>query len=583
MEEYMRKFTVLNVVLLLSLILGACTTTQATPAKETVVVKETQIVKETQVVKETQKVEVVVTATPVPEVVVPPVTVKIFAPQAAERDMATNTFSLLLEKKFNVKFEWTTTTYDGTSAREKRNLALASGDYPDLFMLIPWIDQFSPVDLLKYGQQGVLVPLNDLIDQYAPNIKAALGKYPDFKGMTVSPDGTIWGLPQLIQCYHCSYGNKYWINTKWLKKLNLEMPKTTEEFKAVLEAFKTKDPNGNGKADEVPLSGAIMDYGTRPIPFLMDGFIYDDDRTYLILNNGKVETIANKPEYKEGLAYVKGLYDAGLIDPGAFTNNAEAYSALGNNADAELLGVGAGMHPAIFVSSFGDASAKPYAYDYDPLPPLQGPHAAFSTILTSMVPGATFVLTNKASKEVQIAAIKMVEYMFTFEGHMNGIFGVKDVDWRDPLPGETANNLNVKPLYFDIPLGPGETDPNRFWGAGAQYFDDVAIRDAWVQSTNIYSDEGYEHRLLLATDLYNGKQDPNLFPFWAVWPDPTVADEQALLKTNITDYINTNALAFVTGSKSLDKDWDAYVKGLDNLGLARYLEINQKTYDASKK
>lgn len=116
----------------------------------------------------------------------------------------------------------------------------------------------------------------------------------------------------------------------------------------------------------------------------------------------------------------------------------------------------------------------------------------------------------------------------------------------------------------------------------AQYLDDVAIRDAWVQSSDIYTDDGYEHRLLLATDLYNGHQSPDLYPFWLIWPDPTVADEQALLKQNINDYINSSTLAFVTGSMNIDTDWDGYVQGLDNLGLARYLEINQAAYDAYK-
>ena len=83
----------------------------------------------------------------------------------------------------------------------------------------------------------------------------------------------------------------------------------------------------------------------------MNGFIYDDDRTYLILNDGKVDTVANKPEWKEGLTYIKSLVDAGLIDPGAFTQNAEAFKKIGDNADAELLGAGAGMHPAIFVTT----------------------------------------------------------------------------------------------------------------------------------------------------------------------------------------------------------------------------------------
>ena len=510
-----------------------------------------------------------------------PVTINIFAPQSADRDLATNAFSLSLEEMFNVKFNWTTTTYDNTSASEKRNLALASGDYPDLFMLIPWVDQFSQIDLLKYGQQGVIRPLNDLIDQYAPNIKAAMEQFPALKAFATAPDGTIWGMPQFIECYNCSFANKMWVNTRWLKALNIPTPVTTEDFKNMLGAFQEQDANGNGQPDEI-LGGAIMDYGTRPIPYLMNAFIYDDDRTFLIVNDeGMVDTVANKPEWKEGLAYIKSLFDAGVLDESAFTNYADAYSALGNNAAAELLSAAAGMHPHIFVNCFGAADTKPYCYDYDPLPPLVGPEGAqFATYLHNTVPGATFVLTNKASEEVQIAAIKMLDYMFTVDGHLAGIFGIKDDDWREPVEGELANNQAVEPLYYDIHKDPDT--PNNFWGAMAQYLDNVAIRDAQVQSPDIYSDDGYEHRLQVATDLYNGHESPNLYPYWLIWPDPTVADEQALLKQNINDYINSNTLAFVTGSLNLDTDWDSYVEGLNNLGLARYLEISQAAYNTYK-
>jgi putative aldouronate transport system substrate-binding protein len=510
-----------------------------------------------------------------------PITINIFAPQSAERDLETNVFSLALEEMFNVDFNWTTTTYDNTDASEKRNLALASGDYPDLFMLIPWVDQFSQIDLLKYGQQGVILPLNDLIDQYAPNIKAALEAHPALRAFATAPDGTIWGMPQFIECYHCTFANKMWVNSAWLEALNIPTPVTTEDFKNMLIAFQEQDANGNGEPDEI-LGGAIMDYGTRPIPYLMNAFIYDDDRTHLIVNDdGMVDTVANKPEWKEGLTYIRSLYDAGVLDESAFTNNADAYSALGNNAAAELLAAAPGMHPHIFVNCFGAEDTKPYCYDYDPIPPLVGPAGAqFATYLHGTLPGATFVLTNKASEEVQIAAIKMLDYMFTFDGHMAGIFGIKDIDWRDPLPDELANNQSVDPLYKTITNDPATT--NNYWGAMAQYLDDVAIRDAWVQSSDIYTDDGYEHRLQLATDLYSGHESPNLYPYWLIWPDPAVADEQALLKQNITDYINSNTLAFATGSLNLDTDWDSYIEGLNSLGLARYLEISQAAYDAYK-
>lgn len=47
------------------------------------------------------------------------------------------------------------------------------------------------------------------------------------------------------------------------------------------------------------------------------------------------------------------------------------------------------------------------------------------------------------------------------------------------------------------------------------------------------------------------------------------------------DYINQNALQFVTGAADLETGWDAYVAGLEQLGLPRYLEIMQASYDAS--
>jgi putative aldouronate transport system substrate-binding protein len=510
-----------------------------------------------------------------------PVTIKIFSPQDPTGDLPTNSFTKEAEEMFNIKFEWQTTPFDGNSAKEQRQISLASGDYPDLFMLIPWIDQFSQLDLLKYGQQGVVIPLNDLIKEYAPNVQAALDNYPDFKAIATAPDGNIYGLPQLIECYHCSYANKLWVNTKWLDKLGLAMPTTTEEFQAMLEAFKTQDPNGNGIADEVPLSGSIEDYGVRPIPFLMNGFIYDDDRTYLILNDGKVDTVANKPEWKEGLTYIKGLYDAGLIDPGAFTQNAaDGLKKIGDNADAQLLGAATGMHPAIFVTT---SDGSPYGADYSVIPPLQGPHAAYSTYLPNTVPGATFVLTNKASPEAQIAAIKLVDYMFTEEGQLRAHFGVEGRDWRRPQEGDVANNKDVEPIFFDIPLALGEEPHNADWGAIAQYFQPKSFRDGWVQATDIFTSAGYERRLQEATDLYADKQSPDYFPFWTVWPDPATADAVAMQRQNITDYINQNALQFVTGVKDLDADWDSYVAGLEQLDLAGYLAAMQANYDAGAK
>jgi putative aldouronate transport system substrate-binding protein len=537
----------LSILLASSLMLAACSTQKGSESASDTKGNATDSSKKTEVSK--------------------PVTLKLFA--HSDSDLSQNSFSKSVEEKFNIKFQWQ--TVPGAGAAEKRQISLASGDYPDLYMLIPWIDKFSQIDIQRNAQQGIVIPLNDLINQYAPNIKAALDKNPYYKTMNTAPDGKIYGLTELNECYHCSYPNKMWINSSWLKKLNLQMPKTTDEFKQVLQAFKTKDPNGNGKADEVPMSGV----GVGMLPFLMNGFIYNDGKNYLTLNNGKVDTAANKDEWKQGLQYVKSLYDEGLLDKNALIDNWDAFNKLANNG---VLGAGTATHPYSFVKG-GTDNAK----NYDAVPPLTGPKASYATYNYPVDPGATFVLTNKASKEAQIAAIKLVDYLFTQDGQIRGHFGEEGLDWRKPQSGDVAIDKSLTPILATIPLKDGEKPHNSSWGALAQYFQPKEFRNAWVASTDIYDQAGYERRLKEATDLYNGKQPKEVFPQWAIWIDPSVADESAMLQTNIKNYVDQGALKFITGNKDLNKDWDEYVNGLDKLNLKRYLDIMQQSYDKSFK
>src|SRR5690625_6224405 len=79
----------------------------------------------------------------------------------------------------NVDITWNQVPADGLD--EKRNLALASGDLPDAF----YAANISIADLQKYGDQGTFITLNDMIDEYAPNITKVIDDNPDIrKGLT---------------------------------------------------------------------------------------------------------------------------------------------------------------------------------------------------------------------------------------------------------------------------------------------------------------------------------------------------------------------------------------------------------------
>jgi putative aldouronate transport system substrate-binding protein len=404
--------------------------------------------------------------------------------------------------------------------------------------------------------------------------------------MATAPDGKIYGMPQWVDCFHCSYPDKLWMNSAWLKKLGLEQPKTTEDLRKVLQAFKTQDPNGNGKADEIPLSANLRD---SLIPYLMNAFIYDPqgqnnsggNNTTLVLNNGKVDLQANKDGWREGLRYINSLYKEGLIDKGAFTQNPDAMQQQGNHGGSVILGSGTVMHSGIFVT-IGSADGRDK--QYDAVPPLTGPSGGnYASYVFPSIPGATFVLTSKATPEKQIQAIKMLDYIFTDEGQNNGQFGTEGKAWTKPGPGDVALDKSLKPSFKQIPLKPGSKPRNSGWGPLAQYNNTAKYRNSEVIDTDISSQAGYERKLFEATKLYAGHEDKaQIYPFWKVWIDPSLASEVATLQTNLENYVQQNALQFITGSKNLDTDWDAYVKGLDGLGLKRYLEIQQTAYDKVK-
>ncbi|GAA0459851.1 hypothetical protein Ade02nite_13970 [Paractinoplanes deccanensis] len=511
------------------------------------------------------------------------VIISVMSPADADTKLDTNTATKALSDKFKIQFQFQSTNQDGGAAKEKRQISLASNDYPDLFLLVPWVDAFTKVEVQKLGRQGVAVPLEDLIKENAPNIQKALDSNATLKAMSVSPDGHIYALPQWSDCYHCAYPDKLWINSSWLKKLNLQMPKTPEELRTVLKAFKTQDPNGNGKADEIPMTTSVGD--SSLIGYLMGAFAYNPVganngiRSLLELNGDKVETPVDKANFKAGLKYINSLYKDGLIDPASFTQNAEALQAIGNNPKAVQIGSAPVLWPGIFVQ-LGQKDGRDK--QYDAVPPLTGPDGTSYTGYTPTTStGYTFMLTNKSSKEARVAAIKMLDYLYTEEGLLNTMVGPENVAWVKPGPGDIALDEKAKPIYKA--LNSAEVPKNVGWNALAQYNVTLAFRNGLVVPKDIYSEQGLERRLFEATKQYEPHADKSLvFPEVSIWVSDSEASELATLKTNLDSYVSQGQLAFITGSKNIDTEWDTWVKGLDGVGMKRYLEINQKAYDQYK-
>ena len=163
------------------------------------------------------------------------VTISAFVAQSSWiSDLIDNEATKELEKRTNVHLDLQVVL--GEAAAEKKSLLLASGDYPEIF----FSGGFSKEDQLLYGmEQGIFQPINDLIDSQGVNVKKVMAHYPELRGGLTAPDGNIYGLPHINECFHCTYSQKMWYNKQWLDDLGLAVPTTTEEFYQVLLAIKT--------------------------------------------------------------------------------------------------------------------------------------------------------------------------------------------------------------------------------------------------------------------------------------------------------------------------------------------------------
>ncbi|WP_337099954.1 extracellular solute-binding protein [Paenibacillus sp. YIM B09110] len=501
-----------------------------------------------------------------------PVPLTVFMAGNPEVDYDTNSFTKELSERLNVDLE--ILVNNSQVIKEKRQLSLTSGDYADVFLL-DWTDIITPAEQMKLGQQGVLIPLNDLIEEHAPNIKKLIDDIPYYKEGVTAPDGNIYGLASINECYHCSYPAKMWVNTEWLKALNMELPKTTEEFRQMLVAFKNNDLNNNGTKDEVPFSSLKGEFFT----YLMNAFMYSDGiaGSFLQVNDGKAELVADKPEFKEGLKYLTSLYKEGLIDPGAMTNEWDAFRSLTNRDGIAMVGAIAAMHPFVFAA--GD---NPINTQYAALPPLTGP-AGHSTAQYGgeQIFGAAFAITNKASKEQQIAAIKLADYLASEEGTLRATFGEKDVNWVDG--GDSDIDLNGSKAKFKVLSLPAEESAklNNIWGEVGTFVKTKEFRASQAADQNELTPAGYELRLFNATKLYDGHQPQEIVP-GALFIDEADLMDYGLIQTNIKKYIEENAYKFITGNKNLDKDWEEYVKGFKKLDAERYVSITQTAMDNQK-
>jgi len=476
------------------------------------------------------------------------------------------------EKTMNIKFN--VQLIDTGAQKEKINLMFAANEFPDFFYGV----DFSTSDIIRYGQiEKQLMALNPFVEKYGSNMKKAFAEKPEVKAQTTCPDGNIYALP--------GYGAdpysvpRVWINNVWLNKLGLKIPQTLDELYTVLKAFRERDPNGNGKQDEIPMSGGEKELNPSSLIYSALGFpvVNSVGNTVEpvkkpVLKDGKVVIPAGDPLYAEYIKYMAKLFKEGLLDNDFFTNKTVQIRAKG----AELrVGVHADSAPYLTTANNWK--------DYEALNPLTSQWNN-KKVWSKPQDFIANRLAIPSSCKYPEAAIRFADFFFSDKGSVYSWLGPKkgDPDTLGITNGWYINEKGVR--VYDLPDGVksnydfviGSVAPGGSSRLGNNYFDTALEKLYNVKALRTENEVTWRESM----DKYVMPHTTAIYP--VVYFDQKQNDRVLELTTTINDYVTMMSAKLITGAEPIS-NIDSYFTQVKKLGIDELTKLYQDAYENYKK
>lgn len=448
------------------------------------------------------------------------------------------------------KFAFEIQSLDRNVMDEKINIMLSTNAYPDVFYKMG----FSKDEVEKYGMQGIFIPLNDLIEEYAPNLTKLMEERPIIRETITSADGNIYALPG-VNLESVAAPGSMWINQEWLNRLELDMPTNMDEVYEVLKAFKEQDANGNGDPnDEIPYMIA------NPAAGLIRAWLPQfgqrvDIASQTVEQDGKLVSFHTMDVYKESLAWLTKVYAEGLMEPNVFVNNINQAQAIGTVAD--VTGLTGAASPITYT---GSDNAEKFV----------GLPAFYEDAYyrSSGVAYGTMTITDTC--KTPELAIQWADQFYDEENAKVIWMGVEGVNYE---------YTNDEKTEFEWILEDGETVTNM-----RQKYCFHGTYEMPSLSPEIYTNgtsDAVQKITLAARDEKLSKIDEgDYFPILNYTADEI--KEIATLMADLTPYLDNYTSQVAAGGLDLDSTWDDYVATLNQMGMERVMELRNAAYDRAK-
>ena len=435
---------------------------------------------------------------------------------------------------------------------EAFNLLLAEKVLPDIIEN-NWLDYSGGPE--KAIKDGIIIPLNDVIEQYCPNLKAYLETHPEIDAMVKTDDGTYYCFPFIRGGDALLTSTGLVLREDWLEELHLEIPETIEEWEVVLTAFKEE----KNAAAPFTFQYSLENF-TNNNPW---EYAYGVSRNFYLDDRGKIVYGAVQDGYKEYLQLMNKWMKQGLIDVDLLTLTGEQVVAKLTNgsAGASFGYCGSGMGNWI---NAGKAKDENYNLVAAPYPTLdKGTKPEMGQRDNNYI-GIGSAAISTSCENIELAA-RLLDYAYSEEGHILYNFGEEGTSYE--LRNEEPNYTG---LLLDNPDGISVTHAMGGY-IRANYNGPFVQDEAYVEQYYTLDNQKDAVKIWAETNM-----EKHIIP--PITPTAEESQEQSQIMYDINTYRDEYTIKFIFGTIDFS-EWDTYVDAIYKMGLDRVLEIQNDALD----
>lgn len=454
-------------------------------------------------------------------------------------------------ERLGVELEFVHPTTGGEA--DQFNLMIGSGKYPDI---IVWEFSTAAMGLSELIDSGILIDMDGLIRQYAPNYLKVLERDPSYPKEVRSDEGKYQAFYTFNVSIPLSSGPVF--REDLLAKYGLELPKTVDEWTNVMTTLKEKDPNVS-----YPLTASKSYVGEVWFRELLPA--YNTRTEFCLGDNGQVVYGPATENFKAYLAKLAEWYNAGLIDPEFMSNDNKALNAKiadGTSAVATMA-IGSGIRSITENTRPNNPDFKLTGVAW----PVLNAGDTSSYVLEGGVAHTSVQAAITSSCADPVLATQVLDYFYSEEGGNLISWGIE---------GESYTVENGKKTFTDkimnSPDGRSASEAILDYALPVYGFVNAMDNDAYIQMNITLPEQGEARTLWQSLD--SGANLPKLV---VAQED---ANEYRMILNEVKTYVQEMYIKFITGQANLDSDWDTYMNTLNGMDLPYATECMQKAYNA---